>query len=324
MIPIKNINKLEISKLIKKYKNSAKEIAAKFYKTNVKLITNNSLFYNFWDLNWFKSNNNPKIKIYAIKSDDKPNVYYCKEENTMIIFNANYYGHIKSIALELSRDILEDQNILSIHGSSVEIKKRGISIIGKSGAGKSSFAEKLVEDEDATILSDDWIYLDLENNQIYGHNPENYLYMRTRFLQNREELEEKIRRGPLENIERDAPLASFYTKKPRTIIDPKLVYNKIKRESKIDTLFIIDKRRSDSVLIRKVNEFEAIEVLKRNKFFYPNLIEKKNYKKTTELFMKYADYLNIYTINLIKHFDVYMPTIREIIEEPREDHSLII
>ena len=52
MIEIQNIAKEEMEELIKAAP-PVQTLVGKFYKSSIALKTNNQLFYDFWNVNWF-------------------------------------------------------------------------------------------------------------------------------------------------------------------------------------------------------------------------------------------------------------------------------
>lgn len=64
-------------------------------------------------------------------------------------------------------------NNLSAHATLVQIGNKGVILCGKSGAGKSDLAFRLIEDHKAVLVSDDIVLLKAEKNKLFGMAPEN-------------------------------------------------------------------------------------------------------------------------------------------------------
>jgi HPr kinase/phosphorylase len=62
------------------------------------------------------------------------------------------------------------KSILTLHGTSVEVKERGILISGTPGSGKSSLALQLI-DRGAILIADDQTILSLEGQELVLHCP---------------------------------------------------------------------------------------------------------------------------------------------------------
>ncbi|MFH0896725.1 MAG: hypothetical protein V1850_01585 [Candidatus Bathyarchaeota archaeon] len=66
-------------------------------------------------------------------------VMYDSLSKTAFLVNVDYYGWIKSIALSVVSDILEDAHgINSVHDACVDIEGRGTCLIAPSGTGKTT------------------------------------------------------------------------------------------------------------------------------------------------------------------------------------------
>ena len=73
------------------------------------------------------------------KPDIQQPVKYDPYTKTAFLTNVDYYGWIKSIALAVAGDILEDEHrIYSVHGAAIDVDCRGVSIIAPSGTGKTT------------------------------------------------------------------------------------------------------------------------------------------------------------------------------------------
>ena len=63
--------------------------------------------------------------------------------------------------------------INNIYATCVAINGNGILILGKSGAGKSDLALRLIENKNAVLVSDDRVDVKVENNVLFASAPEN-------------------------------------------------------------------------------------------------------------------------------------------------------
>lgn len=61
---------------------------------------------------------------------------------------------------------------INIHATCVAIKEKGILLLGKSGFGKSDLALRLIENKGATLVADDRIDVERQNNTIIASCPE--------------------------------------------------------------------------------------------------------------------------------------------------------
>lgn len=59
------------------------------------------------------------------------------------------------------------------HATFVQINGKGVLLCGKSGAGKSDLAFRMLEDYGAKLVADDEVWIYPENGSLYGEAPEN-------------------------------------------------------------------------------------------------------------------------------------------------------
>ena len=60
-----------------------------------------------------------------------------------------------------------------LHATLVQLEQKGILLLGKSGAGKSDLALRLIENKGAVLVADDVVVLQTENGHLYGQAAEN-------------------------------------------------------------------------------------------------------------------------------------------------------
>ena len=61
---------------------------------------------------------------------------------------------------------------ISKHATLVEIAGKGVLLCGKSGAGKSDLAFRLIENHKAVLVADDVVLFTVQNGELYGEAPE--------------------------------------------------------------------------------------------------------------------------------------------------------
>ncbi len=60
----------------------------------------------------------------------------------------------------------------NIHATLISYEHNGILFIGKSGTGKSDLALRMIMQNNALLVSDDYVNLDVINNCLYGSAPQ--------------------------------------------------------------------------------------------------------------------------------------------------------
>ena len=83
--------------------------------------------------NFFTANENNRShgRLIVLSNPSEPfSVKYDAYTKTAFLINVDYYGWVKSIALAVAGDILEDEHrIYSVHGAMIEVDRLGVSII---------------------------------------------------------------------------------------------------------------------------------------------------------------------------------------------------
>jgi len=105
-------------------------------------------------------------------------ILYDPFSKTAFLVNVDYYGWIKSIALSVAGDILEDEHgINSVHGACVDIDGRGVCLIAPSGTGKTTHTYGLMRLEGVRVISDDWFFVRLMGNRAIAFASEKNFYI---------------------------------------------------------------------------------------------------------------------------------------------------
>ncbi|MBU0586876.1 hypothetical protein KJ780_05155, partial [Candidatus Micrarchaeota archaeon] len=117
------------------------EEKANIHGTCVKFFTDCKEFAKMWDKNFHEMSDEirPHCRVFAVSEGKSLKVLYEPLSKTVFIFNCDYYGWVKSIALALVSEFMEDfvseHRRYSVHGSLVDFKGNGIAIMGPSGSG---------------------------------------------------------------------------------------------------------------------------------------------------------------------------------------------
>lgn len=118
-------------------------------------------------------------RLVVLKEPGQPlNVKYDAYTKTAFLTNVDYYDWIKSIALAVASDVLEDEHqIYSVHGAVIDISGLGVSIIAHSGAGKTTHSWGLLQIPGARLVSDDWYFVRLSSREPLAFGSEKNMYI---------------------------------------------------------------------------------------------------------------------------------------------------
>ena len=137
------INAEEKDRLYEKYERRfLYSRKAEIYGCCIKLLTEVPYVRDRWNENFFTMSENVRShgRLIVLEEPGEPmTVKYDPYTKTAFLINVDYYGWIKSLALAVAGDVLEDEHrIYSVHGAAIVIGGEGISLIAPPGTGKTT------------------------------------------------------------------------------------------------------------------------------------------------------------------------------------------
>lgn len=180
MYKVRVISMEEKEKMLSKvYNKPLHESKANIYGVCIKFFTDSREHKEMWEDNFHCMLElvRPHGRVISIKTGKTLRVSYEPNSKTVIVENCTYYGWIKSIALALVAEFLEDvpseHRRHSIHGSYVDFGGNGIAMIGPSGSGKTTLTYGLLLEKYANFLTDDWMFVRLANDVLVNSSEKN-------------------------------------------------------------------------------------------------------------------------------------------------------
>ncbi|MBI5223694.1 hypothetical protein HY990_04700 [Candidatus Micrarchaeota archaeon] len=263
--------------------------------TCIKFFTDNHEFKDMWEDNfepmqdWIR----PHVRLYAIKGR-KLRIRYAAESKTIVIEGCDYYGWVKSIALGLVADFLEDfpseHRRNSVHGSFVDFGGHGLALIGPSGSGKTTLTYGLLLDQQTNFLTDDWFFVRFTSNGTLIYSSEKNSYIRGDLGK----VWEKYTKG-LDGIKEDA--------RNRAIVEVKrLIGNdRIRTESNLVATVILT-RNPQLPAFSSLTQTQAIKFLMENEFCNPHQLirTKQKIEKRRRFFLELLKKAPVYLLNTIE------------------------
>jgi len=253
------------------------EIKSQIYGCCIKLLSDNHALKETWQENFYSMSESIRShgRMFVFANSDYPDntLLFDSCSKTAFLFNFSYYGWIKSIALGLTGDILEDEHgISSIHGACVDIGGQGLCLIGTSGAGKTTQTYGLLNVSRSRVISDDWFFFRVFGPDILAYGSEKNFYIR-------EDLAGIWREfgGLVGKDEYDAD--------GRAVADLRWVVGKGRQLpfTTLTTLIILKRDPADQQISRKLDSAEACDIFTENRYFNPHLLvnnpRKENLRK---------------------------------------------
>lgn len=130
----------------------------------IQLYTSDRDHLEMWRDNFYSASDKVRshAKLYCIKDPSQPSSKLCFDPVTKaaFLFNFEYYGWVKSIALGVAGFILEaGHSVYSVHGAAVDVDGTGVTIIAPPKTGKTTQSWGLLRRDSASLISDDWYFV---------------------------------------------------------------------------------------------------------------------------------------------------------------------
>ncbi|MEM2921332.1 MAG: aldolase, partial [Candidatus Bathyarchaeia archaeon] len=214
---------------------------------------------------------------------------YDSSSKTAFLVNFDYYGWVKSLALSLAGDILEDQHgINSVHGACVDIDGQGVCLIAPSGTGKTTHTYGLLRLKGVRVVSDDWFFVRILGDDAIAFGSEKNFYIQADIAEHWDEY-----RRLIDNAEFDS--------KGRAVVNVRWVVGKgkILPMTTLKKAIILKRDLSDESALMKMGCREATEYLASFSFANPHLLV-GDVRKTLmrkRFFNEFFGKLDVYLVN---------------------------
>ncbi|UCD18189.1 MAG: pyridoxal phosphate-dependent aminotransferase, partial [Candidatus Zixiibacteriota bacterium] len=263
----------------------------------IQLRTNVPHLYDFWVENWYpaqlESDLEPHGIIYAVDGvpGRTPYGYYCPEMKTAILFNTSYYGQIRSWALAIAAQVSE--RMLDVHGiraACADYEGRGLALIGPKGMKRGSTFFRLLEDDDAQFVTNDWVFVRYRGSEAIADAPERKFYFKTGIARTFPRYERIFDRSKCENVvtsradwtnmkelEDECPLdlgepyCYWGSDDSRALVDPSWIGgpHKYVKRSRLKTVAILS-YEPNAVAVERLSPEGALELITTGKYRLPS------------------------------------------------------
>jgi len=236
---------------------------ANIYGCCIKFLTDNKPVADVWSDNFYTAdeNNRSHGRLIAIEDPHQPLVVkYDPLTKTAFLYNFDYYGWIKSVALAIAGDILEDAHeIYSVHGAALDVSGSGVALIAPSGVGKTTHSWGMLRHPGVRLISDDWFFVRMyEKSAIcYGSEKNNYV---------------DADLGKIWPEYRDILEKVSFDLKGRAIVNARWVVGSdgVVPLTTLKKVVLLKRDPSDSSIIRAISSDEALDILLKNSFYNPH------------------------------------------------------
>jgi len=244
---------------------------ANLFGTCIKLYTNKREVKDSWEDNFYSMSEMVKSHGRVISYYDggkRQSVLYEPYTHTAILTNVCYYGFVKSIALGVAGDILEDQHdTYSVHGAAIDIDGQGVGIIAPSGTGKTTHVFGLLQLPHARFVSDDWYFVRIFGADPIAYSSEKNSYIRQDIGQIWPEFAELVNKVTMDE-------------QGRAVADVRWVVGRehFRESTTIRKVILLKRDKGDKRIVRDLTAKQALDFLLKNGFCNPHLLVKDERK----------------------------------------------
>jgi len=281
---------------------------ADIYGCCIKLITEIERVHNEWEESFYTMSENTRShgRLIVLEESGKPiSIKYDPYTKTAFLINVDYYGWIKSIALALAGDILEDEHrIFSVHGAAIDIGCTGVSIIAPSGTGKTTHSWGLLRIPNCRLVSDDWYFVRLSSREPLAFGSEKNCYIEADIAKIWNEYERLIDKAT-------------FDQKGRAVVNVRWIVGAggVIPMATMKKIILLKRDSQDKKIVTPLSTEEALAYLLANDFCNPHQLVRDNRKieLRKDFFKRYFAQTNVYLVNTTGTPQETQKAIREIL-----------
>ena len=303
------ISPQEKDRLYEKYKSRLLYTGkAEIYGCCIKILTDSQQTKDKWEDNFYTANENNRShgRLIIINEPGQPlSVKYDPYTKTVFLLNVDYYGWIKSIALALAGDILEDEHqIHSVHGAAIDVSCLGISIIAPSGTGKTTHSWGLLRLPTARLVSDDWYFVRLSTREPLAFSSEKNTYVQADIGKIWKEYELLVDKAQ-------------FDQRDRAIVNVRWIVGSggVIPMATIHKIIMLKRDPSDPKIVTELSVNDAIKYLIENNFCNPHQLvrDSRKIQLRTKFFRTFFSQADLYLINTIENPKKTQEEIRRVV-----------
>jgi hypothetical protein len=265
---------------------------AEIYGCCIKILTDSEATKNKWEDNFFSANENNRShgRLIVLSQPGQPfSIKYDPYTKTAFLINMDYYGWVKSIALSVAGDILEDEHrIYSVHGAMIEVDRLGVSIIAPSGTGKTTHSWGLLRNPTARLISDDWYFVRLSSREPLAFGSEKNTYIQADIGKIWNEYERLVDKA-------------MFDQRGRAIVNVRWIVGNggVIPMATIHKIIMLKRDPSDKNLVTELNVDDAVQYLVAQNFCNPHQLvkDKRKIAMRTKFFRRLFEQTDVYLVN---------------------------
>jgi len=282
---------------------------ALIYGCCIKLLTDIEYVKDRWEDNFYSMSEDVRShgRLIVLKRPSKKmTVKYDPYTKTAFLTNIDYYGWVKSLALAVAGDILEDEHrIYSVHGAAIDVGGKGVSFIAPPGTGKTTHSWGLLGLKNARLVSDDWYFVRLSSREplAFGSEKESYIEADIGKIWGQyEKLVEKVHFDP----------------QGRAVVNVRWIVGSggVTPMTTMREIILLKRDLKDKKIVMRLTEKEALQYLLANNFCNPHQLvtDKRKLELRKSFFHQYFKQTTIHMVNTTSPPQETQRRIREIVK----------
>ena len=299
----------EASELRSKYKGlKSYSSKADIFGLCVEFLTEDWEHLKMWGDNFYSMSEDIRAhaKIYSINDPSREmRVLFEPLSSTAFLFNFDYYGWIKSIALGISGSILEEaHDAYSVHGAVLDIDGKGVTLIAPSKTGKTTQSWGLLRAENTRLVTDDWYFVKLGGGRPVIMGSEKNCYIDADIGDVWEEYKPLVQAVKFDNMGRGIANIRWVTGNSSVITMTTMKH-----------IILMKRDKNDKEAIRRMDAAEAVDYMIEHDFCNPHQMVRDEYKMELrkQFFRDFFGNSNVYMVNTILSPQETQERIREVV-----------
>ncbi len=274
----------------------------------IKLYTENKTHIDMWRENFYSMSSNIRShgRIVSVVEEGKEmEVLYDRMSRTMFLINFDYYGWIKSIALAVASDILEDgHSIYSVHGAALDLDGVGVTLIAPSKTGKTTQSWGLLRSDKAHLVTDDWYFVRLGCGRPTATGSERNCYIDSDIGDVWTEFKPLVQHVEFDNKGRGIGNVRWITGNESVI-----------PFTSVHHVIFLKRDDNDENIITEFTVDEACEYMEAHDFCNPHQMIRDDYKKQLRMdfFRRYFEKCSLHLVNTRRSPEETQDAIRSVL-----------
>lgn len=258
----------------------------------VKLYTEEHQVMDMWVDNFYAMSTSVKshARIISVREEGRDmEVLYDRSTFTVFLINFDYYGWIKSIALAVAADLLEDSHsIHSVHGAAIDLDGVGVTLIAPSKTGKTTQSWGLLRTGDSRLITDDWYFVRLTSGRPFVTGSEKNCYIDADIGDVWPEFKPLVSTTKFDNKGRGIANIRWVTG-----------IDSVTATTSMRHVILLKRDRDDERIVRKLDLEEALEYIVSNDFCNPHQLVRDERKLgiRTDFFREFFGKCTVFLVN---------------------------